>query len=154
MLAIFALASFSWGELLLPFLWFSVILLTLAIESQTADLVSIWFAPGAFVAMILAFCEVDLWIQILAFIAATLVCVFVGRPRLLRPSKNVATNIDAIIGEKGVVVEKIENIAGAGQVKVRGQYWSARAVSDDDEYEPGDIVSVVAVEGVKLICQK
>ena len=54
------LAGFEWKELLLPLLWFSVILLTLVIESQPADLVSIWFAPGAFVAMILAFLDVHI----------------------------------------------------------------------------------------------
>lgn len=139
----------------MPYVWIAVMVAAIVFELMTPGaLVSIWFLPPAFVSMILAFCEVDLWIQIVAFIALSIVCIFVGRPRLLRSNKNVATNIDAIIGEKGVVIEKIENIAGAGQVKVRGQYWSARAVSDEIEYEPGDIVSIVAVEGVKLICQK
>ena len=139
----------------MPFVWIAVMVAAVVFELMTPGaLVSIWFLPTALVSMILAFFEVDLWVQIVAFILLSIVCIFVGRPRLLRPAKNVATNIDAIIGEKGIVVEKIENIAGAGQVKVRGQYWSARAVSDETEYEPGDIVSIVAVEGVKLICQK
>lgn len=139
----------------MPFVWIAVMVAAIVFELMTPGaLVSIWFLPAAFVSMILAFFEVDLWIQIVAFIVLSIVCIFVARPHLVRPAKTTATNIDAIIGEKGVVVEKIENVAGAGQVKVRGQYWSARAASDENEYEPGDVVSIVAVEGVKLICQK
>lgn len=140
----------------MPYVWIAVMIAAIVMELMTPGaLVAIWFVPAALVSMILAFFEVKLWIQIVVFLAVSIICVFVGRSFIARPSKkNNATNIDAIIGEKGVVVEKVENIAGSGQVKVHGQCWSARSVSDDCDYEPGDIVYVVAVEGVKLICKK
>ena len=139
----------------MPYFWIVVMVVTVAIEVSTPGaLVAIWFMPAALVSMILAFFNVPLFVQIPVFIILSLACVFFARPLLIRPGKNTATNIDAIIGEKGIVVEKIENIAGAGQVKVHSQYWSARSVSDDCEYDEGDVVEVVAVEGVKLICKK
>ena len=61
--------------------------------------------------------------------------------------------MDAIIGEKAIVVDRIQNIAGSGQVKVHNQIWSARSSNPDIVFEEGDIVSVVAIEGVKLICK-
>ncbi len=139
----------------MPYVWIAVMIAAVVLELMTPGmLVAIWFMPAALISMILAFFEVDVWIQIVVFLTASIVAIFVGR-LFVRPSKkHNATNIDAIIGEKGVVVEKVENIAGSGQVKVHGQYWSARSVSDDCDYEPGDIVHVVAVEGVKLICKK
>ena len=68
--------------------------------------------------------------------------------------KTVATNADTVIGLDAVVLEPISNLEAKGQVKVRGQFWSARTVDDDCTYDIGDIVTIVAVEGVKLICKK
>ncbi len=63
-------------------------------------------------------------------------------------------NPDSIVGKRCVVVEKINNAAGCGQVKVNGQGWSARAAYDDEIFEVGDAVKVVAIEGVRLVCVK
>ncbi len=62
--------------------------------------------------------------------------------------------LDSIIGERCTVIETIDNYAGCGLVKVKGQQWSARGVDDDDIFEIGEKLSVVAIEGVKLICKK
>lgn len=111
-------------------------------------------APAAIVAMVMAFLDVHIAVQLLAFLllAAALIVLL---HRLGKRGANVHTaSIDAVIGEQGLVVETIENIAGAGQVTVRGQCWSARTVEDDDVYEAGEHVTVIAVEGVRLICKK
>ncbi len=63
-------------------------------------------------------------------------------------------NPETIIGKRCVVVERIDNFAGCGQVKVNGQGWSARAAYDDDCFEVGDVLSIVAIEGVRLVCVK
>ena len=64
------------------------------------------------------------------------------------------SNIDAIIGERCVVTEKIDNYAGCGQVRVNGQEWSARGAGENDVFEAGEALKIVAIEGVKLICRK
>lgn len=69
-------------------------------------------------------------------------------------SKSINNGINAIIGEKCIVTEAIDNFAGCGEVKVNGQIWSARGVSDDDSFEVGERLRVVAIEGAKLICRK
>lgn len=69
-------------------------------------------------------------------------------------SKNKKTNIDDIIGEKCVVTEKIDNYAGCGQVRVNGQLWSARGSAEYDTFDAGESLTIVAIEGVKLICKK
>lgn len=63
-------------------------------------------------------------------------------------------NPDTIVGKRCVVTERIDNFAGCGQVKVNGQGWSARSAYDDDCFEVGDVLSIVAIEGVKLVCVK
>lgn len=63
-------------------------------------------------------------------------------------------NPETIVGKRCVVVERIDNYAGCGQVRVNGQGWSARAAYDEDCFEIGDTLSIVAIEGVRLVCVK
>ena len=65
----------------------------------------------------------------------------------------VAT-IDTIVGERCVVTETIDNFAGCGQVRVKGQLWSARGFFEDDVYERGESLRIVAIEGVRAVCRK
>lgn len=136
--------------------WLCLIVLAIVVEVASEQLVSIWFIPGSVVAIILDLCVVPLIWQVIIFLALSVVGIVIGK-RFLSSHKNDAslkTNIDAIIGERCLVIEKIDNFAGCGQVKVKGNVWSARGVSDDDEFEPGEILRIVAIEGVKLICKK
>lgn len=54
------------------------------------------------------------------------------------------TGIEAIIGADGCAVTTLDP---EGQVKVRGQLWTAHAT---ERVEVGDDVTVTAVEGLKL----
>ena len=65
-----------------------------------------------------------------------------------------SSGIDTIVGEKCLVTETIDNFAGCGQIKVKGQLWSARAFFDDDVFESGETLRVVALEGVRAVCKK
>ena len=67
---------------------------------------------------------------------------------------NKAITIDSIVGEKCLVTEKIDNFAGCGQVRVKGQFWSARGFYDDDVFECGESLRIVAIEGVMVVCKK
>ncbi len=140
----------------MPFIWLAVIVLSVVVEASTFTLVSVWFIPAALVSMILAFCSVDLWIQLVAFVAIALLLIIFMKPifKNVFGVKPIATNADAVIGERAVVIEPIDNLAGKGQVKVKGQIWTARAHDKDSTYEKDDVVNVIAIEGVKLICKK
>ena len=139
--------------------WAIILVLAVVAEAVTAGaLVSIWFVPGAVIGMLLAVLEVPFWIQIAVWLVIAIVCVTlthtVFRDKInARASKN-KTNLEAIIGETGTVTEDVDNICGRGAVKVKGMEWSARSVSEDETFSAGDIVTVVAIEGVKLICKK
>ena len=62
--------------------------------------------------------------------------------------------IDTIVGKKCTVTETIDNFAGCGQIKVKGQLWSARGFFDDDVFECGETLRIVAIEGVMVVCKK
>ena len=142
--------EFGWG-------WIAVIILAIIIEALTDQLISIWFVPAAMVATVLDFCSVDVIWQVLVFVLLSIIGIVLSKTLLskyLTRSDDAKTNIDAIVGERCIVTEKIDNFAGCGQAKVKGQIWSARGVNEDDVFEVGEILNIVAIEGVKLICKK
>ena len=136
--------------------WTTVIIASVVAEVLIPGLVAIWFVPGGIVSLVLSLFSVDLWVQVLVFLLlsiAFLLCSrFIFRKLIAKPS--VKTNIDAVIGEKCVVTERVENLAGCGQVKVKGMEWSARTIDESETLSVGDVVTVVAVEGVKLIVRR
>ncbi len=138
--------------------WIAVIVLAIIAEVLTDQLISIWFVPAAMVATVLDFCKVEIIWQILVFLVITTIGIvlskFVFAKLLKKNEDNSKTNIEAIIGQRCRVTEKIDNIAGCGQVKVNGQIWSARSVEEDGQFEVDELLYVVAIEGVKLICKK
>lgn len=69
-------------------------------------------------------------------------------------SKAKSADFESIIGSRCTVVEKIDNYAGCGLVRVGGQQWAARAANEGDIYNVNENLRIVAIEGVKLICRK
>ena len=136
--------------------WLAVLVLSIVIEIMTEQFVCIWFAPAALASIILNLLNAGLVWQIVVFVVITVIGIIFFRDMLLKKLNfsDQKTNIDAIIGEKCVVTERIDNFAGCGQAKVKGQIWSARGAHDDDVFEPGEVLTIVAIEGVKLICVK
>ena len=133
-------------------LWLVLMLLFLAVESGTVALVSIWFSVGALAALVVSFFTSAFWIQAVVFLAVS--CVFLA---MLRPlvrkfitPKLVKTNLDSIIGSVGTVVEDIDNLQAAGQVKLGAMTWTARS-ANDAPISKGTFVRVERIEGVKLI---
>ena len=135
------------------YVWLAVIVLAIIVEIIVPGLVSIWFVPSALIAMILELCNVPVPIQIVSFLVLSVVCIFSTR-KLVKQKKSAKTNIDAIIGEKCVVTEKIDNLHNSGRVKLRGMDWTAHASDDSTSYDVGEVVVVRSIEGVKLIVEK
>ena len=83
------------------------------------------------------------------------VCALVAIALIIFNKRKVKNfTLETVVGEKCTVIDEVDNYKGSGLVKVGNQLWAARAVSDDEIYEVGDVISVVAIEGVKLICRK
>ena len=99
-------------------LWLCVIIAAVLVELATSGLVSIWFVPSAFVSLILTVFKVPAEIQIAVFFLLSFCFLFafklLSKKRLRKEGARL--NLDAIIGEKAIVVDRIQNIAGSGQV--------------------------------------
>lgn len=138
----------------MPIIWLAVILLAIVVELSTMGLVSIWFLPGALVALILSLLELDLIWQLAAFVVLSALTLILCRKFLRSFNQKLKTNADALIGKSALITEQVCNIEERGSLKIGGQVWSARAEQPDDILEVGDVVEIVAIRGVKLICRK
>lgn len=139
------------------YIWIGVLVVSVIVEAATAGLVSIWFIPSAVVAAILAFCGVSVWIQVVVFFVLSLILLILSKTlfsRFFKSSDSVRTNADSLIGKHVVVTEKISNLAETGEVRVNGQRWSARSTEESVCFDVDEVLTVVAIEGVKLICRK
>ncbi len=136
--------------------WIALIVLAIIVEVMTDQLISIWFVPGSIIATILDYLGVHFLWQVLTVLVLAALGIVFAKTVLIKKLRSgiVKTNIDAIIGERCVVTEKIDNYVGCGQVKIKGQIWSARGVGQDDVFDVGEVLHVVAIEGVKVICKK
>ena len=137
-------------------LWIGIIVMALLVEAVTPSLVSIWFVPGGLVALVLALVKVPVWIQTVVFFALSILLLVLSKTifkRFFKTRKPTSTNADLLIGKEALVIEKIDNINGCGQVKLQGQVWSARTDTGDVTVEKDEIVRVIRIEGVKLIVE-
>lgn len=138
-------------------LWFLVLAALIWIEAITADLVTVWFMPAAVVCIVLAALKIDYVIQIIVFFAVSAVLVVLYKTVLKKfivGKKKEKTNVDLFVGEIGVVQEDVDNLSATGLVKVKSQIWTARSFDDAISFKAGERVTIVGVEGVKLICKK
>lgn len=138
-------------------IWFAIFIALIVIEAITADLLTVWFMPAALISIILAAFEVSVPIQVSVFFGISIIMFILSKTvfkKYIKARRNEKTNLDLIIGEIGIVTEDIDNIAAKGSVKLKFQIWTARSVNDTDCIKVGDKVKIIAVEGVKLICEK
>ena len=133
------------------YIWFGIMIFALIAEALTVQMVAIWFAPSAILALICNLLGAPLWLQITIFIAFTAFCVWVLYGKLRKNIDNNCekTNIDAIIGAEAVVEEDIDE-KGSGRVKIKGVSWKAQS---DVPASSGEMVKVVSIDGVTLKCE-
>lgn len=144
------------GGISLAAFWLIMLVILLVIEIATLGLTTIWFAGGALVAFIASLLGVPVFVQIILFLIVSLILLFVTRPIAVKyfNKDRVKTNAESLVGEQGIVLSLIDNLQGIGQVQVKGQEWSARAVAENQTYPVGTVVVIKEIQGVKLIVEE
>lgn len=134
--------------------WLVIAILCLVIEGITVELLSVWFSASALITMILALVGVPLEWQLVIFATLSVLLIIFTRPLLNKYLKKneSKTNVDALIGEIGTITKDILP-DDRGEIKIKGQYWLAIS-AENDKIEIDSKVSVIAIEGAKLIVKK
>jgi membrane protein implicated in regulation of membrane protease activity len=136
--------------------WLVAMIGLFIVEAATVNLVTIWFAFGALAALITSIAGGELWLQIVMFIAVTIITLIPTRKlakKYFGKNRHQATNADMYIGQLCTVTEDIDNINALGAVRCMGKEWTARSESGE-KIAAGETVTAVAIEGVKLIVKK
>ena len=131
-------------------IWLVLMVIFLVMEAMTVVTVSLWFAVGSLVALLVSLIGLELWVQIVLFFVVSAVLLACLRPMVQRHfnPKLSRTNVDALIGSKGYVTADIDNISAAGQVKLGSMEWTARS-ANGLPIPAGTQVKVAYIEGVK-----
>lgn len=141
---------------MLNLIWLGLFILLLVIEIITVGLTTIWFAAGALAALAANVMGADLIIQIIIFLAVSVVLLIFTRPWAEKHlnRKRVRTNYEREIGKVIRITEKVDNLNQTGKSVVDGQEWTVRSKNDSEIFEAGALARVAAVSGVKLIVEK
>ena len=136
---------------LLPWIWGSIILITLVIELFSADIDAIWFSAGALVALILSFFDVHIAIQLSSFVAVTALLLFTAGKwtKKLLMTKNISTNSDSLIGKEILILEPAnEFVKGSGVIN--DIVWTVICQAGIS-VEKGKHAIIIAIDGNKLV---
>ena len=137
----------------MEYVWIAVLVLSLVSEALTTDLVAVWFFPSSLVAVILAVCGVPWYVQLPVFLVIGIALIIATRPLCKRwlDGKRVKTGTELLLGQTVLVTEEIYNMEERGEVKLNGLCWSARAEDPAMIIAVGTQVSVLDIQGVKVI---
>ncbi len=138
------------------YLWVVLGVIFWVFEIFTSGFILAAFGFGCFIAAFPAYFHSHFLWQLFAFSAGTLAFFFTVRPLYLKylypKEKQIPTNVQALIGQKGVVIETIDVVRGQGRVKVGGEDWKA-SCRTQERLERGTKVRVRALEGVTLFVE-
>ena len=138
-------------------IWVVVAVVLFILEIFTPAFVLACFGIGCLVAGLAAYFSAGVIIQVVTFSLFTVVVFFGIRPFVLkflfRRKLDIKTNVDALAGKSGFVIEKIAAGENTGRVNVQGEDWRGVSI-DDTVIEKGEKIIVKSVEGTKLFVEK
>lgn len=131
--------------------WLIALIVFLVVEAVTVSLVSLWFAGGAFSALIAAALGAGTAMQCVIFIlvSAVLLALMLPFTRKHLNQKHTRTNADRLIGRNVLVTEEIDNLRETGEIRVNGVLWTAVSTTGA-VLACGTLVTIERMEGAKV----
>ncbi len=130
------------------YIYLGLFLVASLLSLGLSRLLPLSLAAGALSALIASLLGDSLLLELLLLLGVLAVSAML---LLLLPRRR-QSSLEAMVGHTCTVTERIDPLTG-GQVRLGDGLWAARALSPDAGYEEGTVLTVVAIEGVKLICR-
>jgi membrane protein implicated in regulation of membrane protease activity len=135
--------------------WIVAALVLFGVEATTVSFVALYFGVGALVSALAAALGAGVAVQLLVFSVVSVAALLATRGMVTRSLQRVPvlkSNVNSLVGRRGVVTVPITSVAGRGQIRVGTEYWTARPYMEDaDDIEEGVPVEVLGVEGVTAL---
>ncbi len=126
------------------------------VEMATIGFLSFWLGIGALLAMATSFFVDSIIVQSIVFLLSSTLLIIFTKPlvnKFIKVPKEIKTNAYSIVGKRGIVVSKINNTDGIGQIKIDGEVWSAKSINDE-EIEKNTEIEITEIDGVKAVVKK
>ena len=134
-------------------IWGIVTAISLVVEFLTADLITIWFAAGGLVTLlVVALADISLIWQLVIFVGVSVGLLLCTRKICLKLLRNdgVKTNTDALIGTKFI----LEDVQGEyAYHKFNGISWRICAINGES-LQAGIEFEICDIKGNRLIVKK
>jgi len=132
--------------------WVGLAVILGIVEVTTLDLTFAMLAVGALAGAATGLVTDNLVVQAAVALVVAVAMLAVVRPialRHLRTPLAIRTGTAALVGERGLVMAPVT--AHGGQVKVKGEVWSARTSAPADSIEAGRSVEIVQIDGATVV---
>lgn len=138
----------------MTYVWLVAIIILGFIEAITEEIVSIWFVISGLLALIVSLFTDVFLIQFAIFVIVGIILMITTRSSVSKYLKvnPVRTNLDRVIGMKGIVTEDIKK-DNYGEVRVDGKRWTAYS-KDDKVIKKDEFVEILNIDGNKLAVKK
>jgi membrane protein implicated in regulation of membrane protease activity len=134
-------------------LWLALALAAGTAEVLSLNLIFLMVAGGGFAAAVIAAFGLGVPVQLLVFAVITALLLVAARPPLLayirRSLPASAMNTAALVGHDAEVLVQVTPVSG--RVKLAGEIWSARSVTNGYPLEVGSAVQVVRIDGATAV---
>jgi membrane protein implicated in regulation of membrane protease activity len=134
-----------------------MVVFTLIELASSFNLITIWFAISSLIMIFISgltelfSAPIRFRLHIGIFLLIAILLLVLTRPIAIKKLKvgKIKTNVNDLVGRDALVTKQITKFS-KGEVKIKGQIWTAIAENDDD-IEEGKECIVVRIEGVKAI---
>jgi membrane protein implicated in regulation of membrane protease activity len=136
-------------------IWLIIALGLAGAEVLTGDLFLLSLSGGALAAAGSSLVFGPLWAHGVVFLVVSVLLLVGVRPALRRrltSGKGMPEPMKALEGKSALVLDRVAR--HEGQVKLNGQVWTARPLNDNDVYQPGDLVTVIHIDGATAVVWK
>ncbi len=110
-------------------MWMIAGAVLLILELVSMSFFLLWIAVAAILAGVVAIFVPIAWVQWLAFAILALILLLATRAlaRSIHGSVTQPSNVDAMVGQRGVVIDAIDPLKNVGRVRIGSDEWRARA---------------------------
>ena len=138
-------------------IWVIVALVFVIVEMFTSGFAVMCISFGCLFSAVASALDWELKWQLLVFAVGTALAFMTVRPLVYKffykKGQEVKTNVDALVGRRAIVTERIEGELHAGRVKIDGDDWKAVSL-DAEPIEVGTAVEITAINSVILTVKK
>ena len=141
--------------------WLGLMIVMVIVECMGPALVSIWFAAGALVSLMLSLLSlipgvtVPWSVQVIVFVVVSAITLVALRPITRRYFKanTINSNVDSLVGQRGLLMEEIKPFE-PGVCKINDVLWTAISTNGKETIPAKSVVEVVTIQGNKLLVKK